>query len=362
MQYHSGAIALTMFAPVMRQSIIDFVVSAGSTAFTDVALCQSEFVKMDPALGFLKPKFNNAMMGNLARSLRLILGDALAGQWDTEKYATALNRSASIPMDEAHHLASDFIVTRDAGVIDFARRLLRSVPDLPGPVDDAVGALMGGVFGLLERSLPNDWANHSGDVLYEWYNMGEQLGKLSVRADLTVEEILFEKAPLMKEDRSDALSTVATLAKAVLGLLGSSMEFGDVMDPEEREEIGDVLGELGDLLVEGYYTKPEQGSFGSFLKRVGKVAGKAVKVLKRAAPMLGGIAGGLALPGVGALAGSGLSKILGNDQHAHSALQQAHAKGASYPQTKLTPPPSRVTLSDLIKTIGDLRAAGVSLG
>jgi hypothetical protein len=365
--YHPGAYALTLFAPAMRSAIVDFVNMNGATALTETQECAAFDVRVDPALGFLSP--DTKTLKQLVRALRVIIGDALAGQWTTEDYADALQRAGSLPRDEGMRIATDHIVTRDAGIIDFARRLLTHAPEIPGPFDDAAAWMLGGVFNFLEESLPNDWVNNSEDVLFEWFQLGEQLERLSIRANLVYREAAYEKKALSQggdgddDDKQQAMSSIVMLSKALVGVLAKTRETGDTS--VDADELTTTMGELGDLLAEGYYLNPEQGSIGSFLKRVGKVVKKGVNLVKKAAPALLGTVANVALPGIGGALVGGLTGALGKaapDHHSQSAINAAHNHAASLPRAPITATRQNLKVSDLIGTMKQLREAGVGLG
>jgi len=362
--YNEGCIALAMFAPEMREQIVHFVSERGMLALQDVQECATKGIQIAPALSFFRG--DSEFLINIARALRVIMGDCLAGQWTAHHYAVALARVGDVPMDYAERLAEDHIVTEDANVLSFMSRLLSQVPDLTGPFDDAIGSVLGGIIHGLEHIVPIDSRNHSGDVLWELNNLGEQMGRMARRASATALEIQYENAPIADsyaEAKDVAASTLPYIAKALLGVLGMKMEAGDI-NSGDRDEIGDLLMEYGDLIREGYYLPMEQGSIGSFLKRATRAVGKGIKAVGKAAAPLAQIAANAVIPGAGSAAGKLLS---GGAKHgpspAHtSAVHQAAAKAASYPPVELKQPKGGMKLTDLAKTVNDLRAAGVTIG
>jgi hypothetical protein len=335
MDYDVGAIALGMFPPEVRKAMIEFVQRHGPQTETLVQQTQKKYVLTEPCLGFLGGDLGPDVVANLARSIRIVLGDALAGQWSADKYALALSRAGSIPLEFARKLATDRIVTQDATVFDFARRLLYVIPDLPGPLDEAGRSILGGAIDVVERLLPTALLNQSGDVLYEWNNMGREIKELAVRSILTKSEARFEKAADVNlgDLKDSALATIPYLARALVGLLGHKLESGDLMSPHEREDIRDLLMQSGDLMIEaGCLRTPEQGSlfgksFGNFLKKAVNTVGSAAGSL---APLAGGALGSMVgMPGLGAAAG----KLLGGaiSPHHEAALQGANAVAGQMP-------------------------------
>lgn len=362
MSYSLGIIALTVFPRSLRELIVQEVISKGQLVLSEAEQCQRKRVQVEPALGFLRADLNEDELTNILRALRVVLGDALAGQWDTTQYATALIRAASVPADEALRIAKERIVTKDASLLSFARRMLQAAPDIPGPFDNAAYAALGGVLTALDQ-LPTDWTNSSGDVLYEWFNLGEELGRLATRTKLIAHEVQYEKSPMTDAQsasaRDQAMTAIPFLARALVGLLSNRMETGDLADGD-RTEIGDLLAEAGDLMTEGYYTSPEQGGLGSFLKKVGRFAGKAVKTIGKAAGPLMAIAGNAILPGIGGVVGGVLGSALSNDSN-KKAVTGAHQAANKLPPTPINPTSGRVSLGDLVRMTHQLREAGVAI-
>jgi len=361
MELNKAAVALAMFPASMREEIVRYVLSRGALAIDEVRRTSMEEVMIEPALGFFKPSLPVQSLVRISRSLRVIMGDALGGQWDVERYSVALSRAGSIPLDEGRRLVTTEIITKDASMLSFARRLLHAVPDLPGPFDDAMAGALGGVLNTLD-SITTDSTNDSGDVLYEWSRMGKVLGDLAERAMLVTEEMAFEKAEIAQTDMKDAkdaaLQTLPWLARALIGVLGMKIEGGDIDDGDARSEIGDTLSEVGDLLAEARTITPEQGGFGSFLKRVGRVAKKAAGIVKSiAAPLASAV-----IPGAG-LAMSIGKQFLPADRD-RQAVGNAAQYANKYPALPLTASADGrgATLTDLVKLMSTLRSNGVKLG
>jgi len=351
--YDCGAILLGMFSPAAQKAIIDFVQTKGPSAYSAVNETQAKLVKTEPALGFLEPSFGEPVLANLARALRIILGDALAGQWTTDKYALALSRAGSIGMEEALRLARDKVVTQDAGVLDFARRLLFVIPDLPGPFDEATRSVLGGAIDILDRVLPTALTNQSQDVLYEWQNLGGVVGDLATRAQLTKKEAVYEKAATadLGDLKDAALASIPFLARALMGLIGQKLETGDFEENGDREQIRDLLVEAGDLMAEARALEglgPEQGI--GFFKRLGRFAKNVGRTVASVAKPLINMAGAVATPFLGPLApmmtGSLQNLIGGNTQASpvasqlmallnSPAMHAAHQSANCYPATPL---------------------------
>jgi len=335
-----------MFTPDVRQAMIDYIHRHGPATETKVRESQQKYVLTEPCLGFLSADLGPEVIADLARAMRVVLGDALAGQWSADKDALALARAGSVPLEFALKLARDNIVTQDATVFDFARRLLYVLPDLPGPLDEAGRSLLGGAIDVVERLLPTALINQSGDVLYEWSRLGAEIKKLAIRSVLTKKEAKFERAADVNlgDLKDSALATIPYLARALMGLLGHKLESGDVMEEGDREEIRDLLIEAGDLMSEaGCLRNEEQGSIfggklGNFLKKAVSTIGQAGATLAPIAgtavgTMFGGPAGGMLGASLGSSLGGALRK--GADSLNHPAVQGAHAVAGQFPRCVL---------------------------
>ena len=352
-----GGILLSVFPPALRRAVVEFVISSPD-ALQASARIASEHVQLDPALGFLREDLPPSAVVNILRALTVVLRDALAGQWDVDQYTLALVRAASVPANEARKLVTEEIVTQDAGILSFARRSLLSIPDLPGPIDEIGKGVLGGVLNIIDSLVPLDWVNSSGDVLYEWYRMGKVLGELAIRSKLTLSEVAFEKAPITEGSKVDlkeaALESLPLLAKAVVGLAMRGFGAGDVDDGSTRDEVRELAAEVGDLYTEAHYLRPEEGSFGSFLKKVGRTAGKIAKTaVKVGLPIVSTV-----VPGA-SLATSALTKVLGGAGNA-AGVRGAAARADDLPRPNLQLKGS-VSLSSLYNAVRSLQNTGVDV-
>jgi len=356
---NKAAVMLTLFEPKMQEEIIRFCASRGISALTEVREVARDVVRIRPAFGFMSTALPARLLVNLARAMRIVMGDALAGDWDAAKYGKALARAASIPQSEAEKIAATEIVTGDMATAQFARRLLYSAADLPADAfDDAQAGVLGGIINAVE-SIWNDGAYEQNDVLYELSRLGGVVGDFADRAQLLAEEVEYERAPgspdVAKDSTASAMAALPMLARAVLAAMGNRMESGDITD-DERGEFSETLSEIGDLMVEGRTLTPEQGGFGSFLKRVGRIAKKAVNVVKKvAAPLATAM-----IPGASIAMDIGKS-ILPSDAD-RRVISNAAAYGGKYPAIPLTQGSGRVALADLVRMLNQLRSSGVSVG
>lgn len=327
---------LGMFPQAIRRMIVNYVQGSGLTILEDIEKHQRTEVKLTPALEFLPEDQGSRVIENLARAIRIVLGDALAGQWSTDKYALALSRTGGLSLEYATKLAQDRIVTEDAGVFDFARRLMNFIPDIPGPFDDTAIKMLGGALRVLDNILPTAMTNQSSDVLFEWNNMGDLADGLALRDALTKKEAAFQAlaGTTFTDVKDAALATIPFLGRALLGLLGRRSETGDPAEEALVREVGDVLAEAGDLLsMARACPATEQGSLFSALNKFAK---KATSVIAKAAPVLAPMATtalGVAVPGSSALTPLA-AKLIGPAANHHS-MKAAHAAADGVPHYTL---------------------------
>jgi len=353
-----GAMILGAFSPDMRRLLVGFIQRRGDLALTDADKVQMNDVMLDPAFGFLSPRLNPDMLASLLRMLKLLLTDAMQTQWDGDKYALAISRMTGAPLAWAKKLAEDRILTPDVAELDFARRLLYKIPDLPTSIDDGIKSALGFIIGAFERTVYGS-GNTGQDVLVEWKRGGDVLKDFGERSILVRNQVTYINAPveMTPDQRDQAIALIPAALKVLIGTLGHRLEGGDVFSPIERGEIYNLLTEGGDLAREAIvgFSSPEQG--GLFGKRFKSFLKGAVNVVRKAGSTLAPLAGAI-IPGGGILT-KGITSMLGSghvSDHDDAAMRGAENVAAGYPRASLpasssSSPNSSWSLNDLYRML-----------
>lgn len=254
MDHTRAAILLAAFSPRQREEIVRWVLNNSGNSLLEVEKAAIQLLKFDPALGFIPDDLNPEELACLFRGLRVVLGDAMAGQWTSEQYALALTRSASISPQYAKKLADDEIVTPDENLFSFAHRLLLQGGSTSG-ITQSVSRGLGLALDALEKLLPSSVSNKSQDSMFEIYQMGKVLGKLTLRATMAMKETQYENPPItLPEGTPDestvmkvAMTAIPMMAKSIIGLLAAGGPAGLL---NSGTPLGGLLSEGGDLIKE----------------------------------------------------------------------------------------------------------------
>jgi len=332
--HNLGLLLLGAFPDSLIDAMSDAVRSHPADLKTQARLVYRRNVGQEPLFNFL-PGIGSSLededYGGIIGAMTVVMKDALAAQWTPEQYAIALARVGGISHQEARRIVDTFIVTMDSqGVLDMARKLTTWLPELPFGIEGPAKWALNAGMDWIAQALPMAMQTDSGDVLYEWRNMGKQMKQLGLRAELITRENAFEKRA--SYDWSAIKESAATLIPLLLKGLGMLMGGGaagqgakllgqgmgdpgitvrEIGDPATYAEFGDISREAGDLFaaLRAARTPAEQGGLfsglGKWFRRASRFVRKhAGTVLKKALPMAAG-----AIPGLGPVAQAAVARL-----------------------------------------------------